>query len=724
MSEEPPTKKIRLDAPDTPSGGLDKDRDTLKEIRSGITTFVNPNTPGFSGVLKQRFSDFLVNEIAPSGEVLHLTEIANPGGNRNKNPQPSNHKTEEGAVPKIENGAAPKEEAVVEPKPKEEVKKEEIVEDVSEEHRTELISIFGESTTTSIESLFKAIQQHPERKRKDFKDVVSEAIEDKEARTKAHQTLRRTFSSRLDSSTSNDNTISISRGTPPSKKPEKRDAGKGRAKGRLGWDELGGEYLHFSLYKENKDTMEIIYYMASQMKMHTKNFAFAGTKDRRAVSVQRISAHRVQADRLAHIGRNLRGARLGNFKYEKTPLTLGQLQGNEFVITLRDCHVPGEEGLSIEEKLSLTKTVLDAAGDSLQTHGFINYYGLQRFGSFSTSTDKIGIKLLQEDLEGAIKLILFYTPEILAAAQSEEQSTKIASDDRNRALALHEWETNRDSRKAIELMPRKFSAETALIRHLGKKSVERDFQGAFMGIQRNLRLMYVHAYQSYVWNIVAGERWKRFKTQVVEGDLVIVDKTTEDVEEKGVDESGELVINMSAEDRITEEDHFTRARPLTKEEAESGSFSIWDVVLPLPGFDVEYPANEIGRFYTEFMGSEEGGGLDPTNMRRKWKDISLSGGYRKLLAKPAHVSWEVKSYVSEKEQLAETDVDRIIKTNPELEQFLRPNDQTMVDVEGLEKIAVVLSMQLGSSQYATIALRELMKEGGLKSYLAEFNKDR
>lgn len=34
---------------------------------------------------------------------------------------------------------------------------------------------------------------------------------------------------------------------------------------------------------------------------------------------------------------------------------------------------------------------------------------------------------------------------------------------------------------------------------------------AFTGITRNLRLMYVHAWQSFVFNKVASERIKRYK---------------------------------------------------------------------------------------------------------------------------------------------------------------------------------------------------------------------
>lgn len=53
------------------------DTDLEREVRAGITEYVCPNNLGFTGVLKQRYTDFLVNEIALDGQVLHLksTEV-------------------------------------------------------------------------------------------------------------------------------------------------------------------------------------------------------------------------------------------------------------------------------------------------------------------------------------------------------------------------------------------------------------------------------------------------------------------------------------------------------------------------------------------------------------------------------------------------------------------------------------------------------------------------
>jgi tRNA pseudouridine13 synthase len=582
-----------------------------------------------------------------------------------------------------------------------------------------------------IKDLNVAVLKYPHRKRRDFNNVVSRSIDDKMLRTQAHVNIRRIFSSRLESTTEDSNKISISAALPQMKngRAQKldRNAGGGRAKGKPGWDELGGEFLHMTLFKENKDTMEIMYYLASSLKLHVRNFQFAGTKDRRGVTVQRVSVCRVHAERIANIANQIRGAKLGGFKYEKMPLALGQLQGNEFCITLRDCHFPGEEDLDFNARMLVAKAIVGKGVQSLQTKGFINYYGLQRFGSFATSTDAVGKKLLQGDLKGATYLILSYDPLALAAAKEETPSLAIPLDDRKRALALHTWETTGSLQKALNIMPRKFNAETGIIRHLsvergGRRINGQDWQGALANIQRGLRLMYVHAYQSLVWNTVAAHRWQKYGGQVVEGDLVIATSKDEAVVNH-VDDSGELIVRPAEEDRAVDVGTFVRARPLSREEAESGSFDIWDVVLPLPGFDVVYPANEIGQFYVEFMRGEKGGGLDPHDMRRTWKDISLSGGYRKFLARPVQMHWEVKRYMGDTEQLVETDLDKLLKNhNQELEDVLVKEETK--NEPGSEKLAVILRLQLGSSQYATMALRELLKAGGIKGFKTDFARER
>lgn len=797
---EQPRKRLRLSSPE---GVLKLDHtvtvDQLiaaqleQEKKVGITLFAAPES-AFSCVVKQRYTDFLVNEISLSGQVVHLEAPPAPAKKQEPKAEPKveapsvaavevpatngsdnvktdeNHKIEAPPVAVVEdpstNGSnntkieeeGPAQQPVQEPAAQNgaidtmsgmhpsrmanleagdkddqsiEQRKQAAIKSISAQDKSALESIFGEATTTSMIDLYAKIFARPNRKARDFGSIQSQEIDDKQKRTDAHVTVRRVFQGRIETVTSQDNTISI-KGNAAPQRHERNSTKQGgpKVKGKVGWDELGGEHLHFTLYKENKDTMEVLTFLASQIKAHPKMFQMAGTKDRRGVTAQRVSAFRTTKERLAGFNSRLRQAVLGGFEYQQKGLELGELQGNEFTITLRDCKVPGTEGMDAGQKLELTKTTITKAMDLFQIRGFVNYYGLQRFGSFTTSTDEIGKRMLQGDFAGAVAGILTFSPLALSEALEPTENSKISSDDKARAQAINIWNTTQKVGAALDLLARRFQAENAVIRHLGwsdRKSGDQprlhDYQTALMQITRNLRLMYVHAYQSLVWNTVAAKRWELFGGKVVEGDLVIVGEHKDtagpsDAVQEDVDEDGEVIVRPAADDSAASaSDKFERGRPLSADEAASGQYSIFDIVLPLPGFDVVYPSNELGGFYTSFMKSEAGGGLNPLDMRRKWKDISLSGGYRKVMARPANVEYEVKAYGGEDEQLVLTDLEKL-------------NGRTLDDVNGVdgmeqdkERIALVLKMQLGSSQYATMALRELTK-GGAVGYKPDFQGGR
>ena len=123
--------------------------------------------------------------------------------------------------------------------------------------------------------------------------------------------------------------------------------------------------------------MDAISLLSKLLQIKAGSFGYAGTKDRRAVTTQQVSVYRARAEQLQDLNATLRNMCLGNFKYCKEPLKLGSLSGNHFVVTLRN--VTGDHD-KIEESL-----------ESLKVSGFINYFGLQRFGTTSVPTHKIGV---------------------------------------------------------------------------------------------------------------------------------------------------------------------------------------------------------------------------------------------------------------------------------------------------------------------------------------------
>jgi tRNA pseudouridine13 synthase len=53
------------------------------------------------------------------------------------------------------------------------------------------------------------------------------------------------------------------------------------------------------------------------------------------------------------------------------------------------------------DEATMTKSL-----ESLASNGFLNYFGMQRFGTSSILTHEIGRKILQKDFAGAADLIL------------------------------------------------------------------------------------------------------------------------------------------------------------------------------------------------------------------------------------------------------------------------------------------------------------------------------
>ena len=532
-----------------------------------------------------------------------------------------------------------------------------------------LIKYFSADFKDDLVNFQKRILAKPKAKPATLGSLLSSPVTDRVLRGRIHQDVRRIFDSKIETASIDDGVIKFSAAPPIKPHPEgysrNREPRPNQPKGNLGWQELGGEYLHFSLYKENKNTLEITSFLSRRLKIKPKDFGIAGTKDRRAATVQRVSVKRQHAERLAMLNRDLRNAKMGDFKYEKHGLELGDLQGNEFVITLRDCHFGSDSHLDDEARLQLANDVVGRAVEHLKDHGFINYFGLQRFGSFDIGTDEVGKKILMGDFEGAVWDILAIKEEALMAEPNPNArgSERIASDYIYRARAIDHFKTTGKNQG----LPLVFSAEQAIIRHLSSHQKRNDYLGALMAITRNMRSLYPHAYQSLVWNTVASERWSRYGDKVIEGDLVIIDTGAKCANAQDeVDESGEVVIHPADDDvGLSYEDLYQRARPLSAEEAKSNKYTIFDIVLPTPGFDVEYPNNDIGDFYKEFMGSRRGGGLDPANMRRPQKDFSLSGSYRKLLAQVGKdLTFNLQNYYEENEQLVETDLDKLNKSRP------------------------------------------------------------
>lgn len=192
-------------------------------------------------------------------------------------------------------------------------------------------------------------------------------------------------------------------------------------------------------------------------------FSYAGTKDKRGVTSQRVTAQGIHAKKLAGIDHKLMGIHMGNYSYVQRPLSLGDLGGNHFQLVLRDTNVD--------------RAVAEQAAASLQTKGFVNYFGMQRFGTSSIATSDIGLAIIKTNWNDAVELILGPRPGEKPAVQRGRE----------------EWMRTKDPKAALNKFPKGCTVERKLCVGLLKNKA--DPVAALNNLPRNMRLMYVHSYQ-------------------------------------------------------------------------------------------------------------------------------------------------------------------------------------------------------------------------------------
>ena len=210
---------------------------------------------------------------------------------------------------------------------------------------------------------------------------------DKAVRSLIHQAVREAYST-LESVTV-DRKIIV--------RKTKGGARKNQKKGK-------GHKWRFVLWKENTDTADALFHLSRAARCNQKGFFQAGTKDKRGVTTQFITTY-VEPERLLAANKKLKSIRIGNVElHQDEHLKLGDLQANHFRLVLRDCQAIVDDE-SKRSKLDLADVIVKSAAN-FNKLGFINYYGLQRFGTTAIGTHEIGIALLQGDYENAADLLL------------------------------------------------------------------------------------------------------------------------------------------------------------------------------------------------------------------------------------------------------------------------------------------------------------------------------
>jgi len=280
--------------------------------------------------------------------------------------------------------------------------------------------------------------------------------------------------------------------------------------------------------------------------------------------------------------------------------------------------------------------------ERIKEFGFINFYGEQRVGAagfrshVGVRSFDVGRAMLKGDFASAIDLIMTGRSNQVYSPGAEEINVREVwkTSGGNARATLKAFPKNRNS------MVREKDLMKGLLRY-------GDSLEAIRCVPYNVRMFWIHAYQSYVWNRIATERIRRWGLHPVKGDLY---------DSGGDDEDGTTMDVQVIDD--------------------PGSVDISQILLPLPGYNMQYPSNEIGELYREMLRDD---GIELT--KNDTAESTCKGSYRKLVQRANQLKWDI--------------------VPEEGEYQLDASEDQMVS-------AARLTFELESGCYATMMLRELM----------------
>jgi tRNA pseudouridine13 synthase len=325
---------------------------------------------------------------------------------------------------------------------------------------------------------------------------------------------------------------------------------------------------------KNWENNRFVFKLAMQLGVRRDSIFFAGTKDKRAVKTQyfciRNFHDKVKID--------LKDVEiLESFRTDDC-IDIGDLIGNEFSVIIRN--------LNSDAEVKIKKIF-----EELPLKNFPNFFGVQRFGSSRPVTHIVGKYILNGDYENAVRA---YIGLIFDDHDSQIEARK------------YFYETG-DAENTLKMIdPGKMEYEKILLKHL----IERpgDYAGAISRLPRTLRMMFIHGYQSYLFNKILSERMKKYGiVDPLEGDIVLpVDKNGLPIEDRYI------FVNSKNMDKI-------------KEKIREGKAYISAILY---GSDSRFADGEMGEIERKIIENEN---INPNMFKIKdIKDISSKGSRRSI----------------------------------------------------------------------------------------------
>ncbi len=236
-----------------------------------------------------------------------------------------------------------------------------------------------------------------------------------------------------------------------------------------------GRFAAARIRLRNWETNRFVGKAANRLRLKRQQVGFAGMKDKRAVTEQWFT-FQMRGDHVQEL-EDLQDVEVLEVRRTATRQFAGAHDGNRFVLRIRD-HT-AEAGQ------------VEAILDGIRAEGGVpHYFGPQRFGSgVRPTTHLMGKALVKGDLEEAVRLYCGHPME------GERDDTY---------HARQIYEETRDPQATLEFLPHQLDLEHGILERLVRKP--EDWSYALRAMPSNLLTLFVHSWQSYIFNHILTAR--------------------------------------------------------------------------------------------------------------------------------------------------------------------------------------------------------------------------
>jgi tRNA pseudouridine13 synthase len=387
-----------------------------------------------------------------------------------------------------------------------------------------------------------------------------------------------------------------------------------------------GKFISFFLVKRNIDSIQAIRRVSRVLGISYKRFSYAGIKDRRAVTSQRVTLYKGSPHDL--IGREIQNIQLLHPHRVRKPIVPGELLGNHFSIIIRDLEVSEEEAM---KRITAMKQEYEGKG------GILNFFGHQRFGITRPTTHLIGKQILLGNLQEAIRILL----------DIEHIDVPISNEDVEEENGRNQIETGREKYSKHQIYERAIS--NYLTKHPG------DYKGSFSVLPKDLVRLYIHAYQAFIFNRTISQRTKQGipLNQLTIGDFTM--PTNGKIHE----------VRMVTTTTLSQ----------AEEKLQNGQHKI---VIPIIGYDFEHVEfkGPMGEILSIILEEEK---VSPTQFRLKHLPaFSSRGTFRPLLIQPTNLQFRSLDEEQEIAVRMSFDLEKGSYASVVLREFIKPEYATQL----------------------------------------------